>query len=73
MFVKTQSNTLINLDRATCLDLLKYLNRDCATIKVKIDGCDFDIYTGTTEEAENAFHTLEEALIHGASFVDYSK
>jgi hypothetical protein len=30
-------------------------------------------YIGTIEEAEDAFHTLEEGLIHGASFIDYSK
>lgn len=73
MFIKTQCGTLLNLDRVTCLDLLKYRNRDYATIKVKIDGCDFDIYTGITEEAKDAFHTLEEGLIQGASFIDYSR
>lgn len=73
MFIKTQSNTLLNLGRVTCLDVLKCWNENSATVKAKADGYDFDIYSGTIEEAEDAFHTIQEGLIHGASLIDYSK
>ena len=40
MFIKTQYNTLLNLDRVTCLDVLKWRNENSATVKAKADGYD---------------------------------
>ena len=73
MFVKTQEGTIVNMDSVAFSNVVKYINRDKGELTLYLDGMTFQAYVGTIEEAEDAFHTLEEALIHGASFVDYSK
>lgn len=73
MFVKTQEGTIVNMDSVAFSNVVKYINRDKGELTLYLDGITFQAYVGTIEEAEDAFHTLEEGLIHGASFVDYSK
>ena len=73
MFVKTQEGTIVNMGSVAFSNVVKYINRDKGELTLYLDGMTFQAYVGTIEEAEDAFHTLEEALIHGASFVDYSK
>lgn len=71
MFIKTQSGTILNFDRLICCDVVEC--REIATIKAKINDLDFEIYQGTFEDAHEAFHTIEEGLIKGASLIDFSK
>lgn len=73
MFVKTQEGSIVNMNSVAFSNVVKYINRDKGELTLYLDGMTFQAYVGTIEEAEDAFHTLEEALIHGASFVDYSK
>ena len=73
MFVKTQEGTIVNMDNVAFANVVKYINRDKGELTLYLDGMTFQAYVGTIEDAEDAFHTLEEALIHGASFIDYSK
>lgn len=73
MFIKTQNNTLLNMDRVICMDIIKYLNMHQAEIRAKADGFEFEIYRGDISDVEDAFHTIEEGLIKGASFIDFSK
>ena len=73
MFVKTQEGTIVNMDSVVFSNVVKYINKDKGELTLYLDGITFQAYVGTIEEAEDAFHTLEEGLIHGASFIDYSK
>ena len=73
MFVITQTNTVLNLNNMTCLDVIKYLNCDKADIKTKIDNYEFTIYTGTIEDTESAYHNIIEGLIHNATLIDFSE
>lgn len=73
MFVKTQNNTLLNMDRVTCMDILKSINSYHAEIRAKADGFEFGIYSGDIDDVEDAFYTIQEGLIKGASFIDFSK
>ena len=73
MFIKTQNETILNMDRVTCCDILKSLDRNYADIRAKADGYEFEIYSGTPDNVEDAFHTIQEGLIKGASFIDFSK
>lgn len=71
MFVKTHENSLINFDGIMCCDIVKI--REVATIKAKShNGYDFEIYRGTFENTETAFDNLTEAIIKGASLIDFS-
>lgn len=73
MYVKTQNSTLLNMDRVTCMDILKSINSYHAEIRAKADGFEFEIYRGNIDDVEDAFHTIQEGLIKGASFIDFSK
>ena len=73
MFVKTQEGTIVNMDSVAFSNVVKYINRDKGELTLYLDGMSIQAYIGTIEEAEDALHTLEEGLIHGASFIDYSK
>ena len=73
MFIKTQEGTIVNMNSMAFANVVKYINRDKGELILYLDGMNIQAYVGTIEEAEDAFHTLEEGLIHGASFVDYSK
>ena len=73
MFVKTQSKSIVNMNSVVMANVVKYLNKDKGELTLYLDGMTLQAYIGTVEEAEDAFHTLEEGLIHGASLVDYSK
>lgn len=73
MFVKTQNNTLLNMNRVTCMDILKSINSYHAEIRAKADGFEFEIYSGDINDVEDAFYTIQEGLIKGATFIDYSK
>ena len=73
MFVKTQNNTLLNMNRVTCMDILKSINTYYAEIRAKADGFEFEIYSGDMNDVEDAYHTIQEGLIKGASFIDFSK
>lgn len=73
MFIKTQNNTLLNMDRVTCMDILKSINNYHAEIRAKADEFEFEIYGGDINDVEDAFYTIQEALINGASFIDFSR
>lgn len=73
MFIKTQNETILNLDRVICCDILKSLNRNYADIRAISDGHEFEIYSGTPADVEDAFYTIQEGLTKGASFIDFSK
>lgn len=73
MYVKTQNSTLLNMDRVTCMDILKSINSYYTEIRAKADGFEFEIYRGNIDDVEDAFHTIQEGLIKGASFIDFSK
>lgn len=73
MFVKTQDNSIVNMDKVIFAQVGKYLNRDMGTLNLQMEGYCMEAYRGTIEEAEDAFNTLTEGLIHGATLIDYSK
>ena len=73
MFVKTQDNSIVNMDKVIFAQVGKYLNQDMGTLNLHMEGFCMEAYRGTIEEAEDAFLTLTEGLIYGASFIDYSK
>lgn len=73
MYIKTQNNTLLNMNRVTCMDILKSINSYHAEIRAKADGFEFEIYRGDIDDVEDAFHTIQEGLIKGATFIDFSK
>ena len=73
MYVKTQNNTLLNVDRVVCMNILKSINTYHAEIRAKADGFEFEIYSGDIDSVKDAFHTIQEGLIKGASFIDFSK
>lgn len=73
MYIKTQNNTILNMDRVTCMDIIKSINTYYAEIKAKADGFEFEIYRGDISDVEGAFYTIQEGLIKGASFIDFSK
>ena len=73
MFVKTQEGTIVNMDNVAFANVVKYINRDKGELTLYLDGITFQAYVGTIEEAEDAFNTLEEGLVRGASLIDYSK
>lgn len=73
MFIKTQDNTLINMNSVAFINVTKYLNMNKATLKAYMDGITLDVYTGSIGEAEDAFHTLEEGLIKKAQLISYSE
>ena len=72
MFVKTQEGTIVNMDSVAFSNVVKYINKDKGELTLYLDGMTFQAYVGTIEEAEDAFATLQEALIKGASFVSYA-
>jgi hypothetical protein len=55
------------------MDILKSINSYHAEIRAKADGFEFEIYSGDINDVENAFYTIQEGLIKGATFIDYSK
>ena len=73
MYIKTQNNTLLNMDRVVCMDILKSINTYHAEIRAKADGFEFEIYGGDINDVEDAFYTIQEGFIKGASFIDFSK
>lgn len=73
MYVKTQNNTLLNMDRVVCVDILKSINSYHAEIRAKADEFEFEIYSGNIDEVEDAFHTLEEGLVKKAQLISYSE
>jgi hypothetical protein len=73
MYIKTQNNTFLNMDRVVCMDILKSINSYHAEIRAKADGFEFEIYGGDINDVEDAFYTIQEGLIKGASFIDFSK
>lgn len=73
MFIKTQDNQIVNMDKVIFVQVGKYLNKDRGQLNLHMDGMCISAYEGTIDDAEGAFTTLEEALIKGASFIDYSK
>ena len=73
MFIKTQNNTILNMDRVTCMDILKSINTHFAEIRAKADGFEFGIYRGDIDDVEDAFYTIQEGLVAGATFIDFNK
>ena len=73
MYIKTQNNTLLNMGRVTCMDILKSVNNCYAQIRAKVDGFEFEIYSGDISDVEDAYCTIQEGLIKGASFIDFNK
>jgi hypothetical protein len=73
MFVKTQSESIVNMDSVVMVNVVKYLNKDRGELTLYLDGITLQAYIGTIEEAEDAFYTIQEGLIKGATFIDYSK
>lgn len=73
MFIKTQNETILNMNRVTCMDILKSINSYHAEIRAKADGFEFGIYAGNIDDVEDAFYSIQEGLIKGASFIDFSK
>ena len=73
MYIVTQDNTLLNMDRVVCMDILKSINTNHAEIRAKADGFEFSIYGGEVNDAIDAFHTIKEGLVKGASLIDFSK
>lgn len=73
MFVRTQNNTLLNMDRVTCMDILKSINSYHAEIRAKADGFEFEIYRGDINDVEDAFYTIQKGLTKGASFIDFGR
>ena len=73
MYIKTQNNTLLNMDRVVCMDILKSINTYHAEIRAKADGFEFEIYSGDIDDVEDAFYTIQEGIIKCASFIDFSK
>ena len=61
------------MNRVTCMDILKSINTYYAEIRAKADGFEFEIYSGDMNDVEDAYHTIQEGLIKGASFIDFSK
>jgi hypothetical protein len=55
------------------MDILKSINSYQAEIRAKADGFEFGIYVGNIDDVEDAFYTIQEGLIQGASFIDFSK
>ena len=73
MFIKTQNETILNMNRVTCIDILKSINSYHDEIRAKADGFEFVIYAGNIDDVEDAFYSIQEGLIKGASFIDFSK
>lgn len=73
MFIKTQEGTLLNFDKITCCDVLENYRLGTASIKTKLDGMEFEIYHGSSTSVEDAFNTLTEGIVKGASLIDFSK
>ena len=73
MYIKTQNNTLVNMDKIVSVDILNSINTHYAEIRAKTDKIEFEIYGGDIDSVEDAFHTIQEGLIKGASFIDFSK
>ena len=73
MYIITQNNTLLNMNRVVCMDILKSINTYHAEIRAKADGFEFNIYAGEVNDVIDAFHTIKEGLVQGASFIDFSK
>jgi hypothetical protein len=73
MYIKTQNNTILNMDRVVCMDILKSINTHHAEIRAKADEFEFEIYRGDVNDVEDVFHTIQEGLIKGASFIDFSR
>jgi hypothetical protein len=73
MYIKTQNNTLLNMDRVVCMDILKSINTYHAEIRAKADEFEFEIYSGDINDVEDAYYTIQEGLIKGASLIDFSK
>lgn len=73
MYIKTQNNILLNMDKIVYIDILNSLNTHHAEIRAKSDNLEFEIYNGDIGSVEDAFHTIQEGLIKGASFIDFSE
>lgn len=73
MYIITQGNTILNMDKVVCMDILKSINTYHAEIRAKADGFEFSIYEGEVNDVTDAFHTIKEGLIKGASLIDFNK
>lgn len=71
MFIVTQNDAILNMDKTTHIYLAHYKGNK-SIVKCQMEGFDFDIYEGTKEDAEGAFYTIKEGLIKGAAMVDFT-
>ena len=73
MYIKTQNNTILNMGRVVCMDILKSINTYHAEIRAKADELELEIYSGDVNDVEDAFYTIQEGLIKGATFIDFGR
>ena len=72
MYIKTQNNTLVNMDKIVSIDILNSINTHNAEIRAKTDKFEFEIYSGDINNVEDAFNTIQEGLIKEATLIDFS-
>ena len=72
MFIRTQSNMLLNADKIVWVDIIPCkMYRDDASLMAHAENKDYCLFYGSKEDVAEGMNNLVEALARGATLITY--